>query len=142
MTDRERVMKALKCRVTDPVVECGNCPYNDAPDDWRQRCDFHRLCADALALLKEQEPRVIELSEISPNIYVWVEDRDDGTLFPLKGGVIDPDEDDYFRFDADFGNDFVYYPTGSFGKCWRVWDKCPSPEQMRDTKWEGDSDAE
>ena len=97
---------------------------------------------DALALLKEQEARVIELSEISPNIYVWLEDRDDGTVFPLKGGVIDPDGDDWFRFDADFGEDFVYYPTGPFGKHWRVWDKCPTPEQMRDTPWEGDSDAE
>lgn len=92
--------------------------------------------SDALALLKEQEPRLIELSEISPNIYVWLEDRDDGTVFPLKGGVIDPDGDDYFRFDADFGEDFVYYPTGPFGKHWRVWDKCPTEEQMRDTKWE------
>lgn len=90
----------------------------------------------AVALPKEQEPRVIELSEISPNIYVWLEDRDDGTVFPLKGGVIDPDGDDYFRFDADFGEDFVYYPTGHFEKLWRVWDKCPTEEQMRETPWE------
>lgn len=90
---------------------------------------------EILEALRLDAPRVIELSEISPNIYVWLEDRDDGTVFPLKGGVIDPDGDDYFRFDADFGEDFVYYPTGSFGECWRVWDKCPTPEQMRDTKW-------
>lgn len=57
MIEREKVMKALKCRVTDRVVECGNCPYNDSTD-WRQRCDFHRLCADALALLKEQDEGV------------------------------------------------------------------------------------
>ena len=91
---------------------------------------------EILEALRLNVPSVIELSEISPNIYVWLEDRDDGTIFPLKGGVIDPDGDDYFRFDADFGEDFVYYPTEPFGKHWRVWDKCPTPEQMRDTPWE------
>lgn len=29
-----------------------------------------------------------------------------------------------------------------YGKKWRCWTSRPSPEQMRDTKWEGDSDAE
>lgn len=133
MPDQEKVMRGLGCCYNN---NCGACPYSAII-----KCQ-HKLHSDALALLREQEPRVIELSEISPNIYVWLEDRDDGTVFPLKGGVIDPDGDDYFRFDADFGEDFVYYPTGPFGKHWRVWDKCPTEEQMRDTKWEGDSDDE
>lgn len=139
MADREKVIRGLELCAYDPdpgqelkeIRSCPECPY------YRAGCS-PQLIRDALALLKEQEPRVIELSEISPNIYVWMENRDDGTLFPLKGGVIDPDGDDYFRFDEGLGEDFVYYPTGSFGKCWRVWDKCPSPEQMRETKWEGE----
>ena len=129
--NREKVQHGLECCYNN---NCGACPYSAI-----KKCQ-HKLHSDAFALLEEQEPRVIELSEISPNIYVWVEDRDDGTVFPLKGGVIDPDGDDYFRFDADFGEDFVYYSTGRFGKNWRVWDKCPTPEQMRDTKWEGESE--
>ena len=127
--EREKVQRGLECCYNN---NCGACPYSAII-----KCQ-HKLHSDALALLREQDPRVIELSEISPDIYVWVEDRDDGTVFPLKGGVIDPDKDDYFIFDADFGEGFVYYPTGRFGKYWRVWDKCPTPEQMRDTKWEGE----
>ena len=140
MPEREKVMRGLEaCQVEEDgcttLCKANDCPYNASST----HC-MTNLHKDALALLKEQEARVIELSEISPNIYVWVEDRDDGTVFPLKGGVIDPDGDDYFRFDADFGEDFVYYPTGRFGKYWRVWDKCPTEEQMRDTKWEGGAD--
>jgi hypothetical protein len=139
MPDREKVMRDLahiavwvrsRADMATPGSDAAMLLYS-----WEKSCD------DALNLLKEQEAKVIELSEISPNIYVWLEDRDDGTVFPLKGGVIDPDGDDYFRFDADFGEDFVYYPTGgSFGKRWRVWDKCPTEEQVRDTKWEGEKE--
>lgn len=140
MPKREKViwgLMACGCGAGVPnVCEVMECPYRG-----HQGACVHLLAQDALSLLKEQEARVIELSEISPNIFVWLEDRDDGTVFPLKGGVIDPDGDDYFRFDADFGEDFVYYPTGSFGKRWRVWDKCPTEDQMRDTPWKGDSDA-
>ena len=124
--------------MADPkIIETLDCAIREANGEGWDYVDL--LIEDAqeiLESLRRCEPRVIELSEISPDIYVWLEDRDDGTVFPLKGGVIDPDGDEYFRFDADFGEDFVYYPTGPFGKHWRVWDKCPTPEQMRDTKWE------
>jgi hypothetical protein len=136
---REKVIRGLECCITcdpDGSRECKKCPYR-RKGITNEPC-FNALHADVLALLREQEPRVIDLSEISPNIYVWVEDRDDGTLFPLKGGVIDPDGDDYFRFDENIEKDFVYYPTGTFGKYWRVWNLQPTPEQMRDTPWEGE----
>ena len=119
---------------------CGNCMR-----DRKNMTNLDiRFCAyimrKAHEMLKAREPRVIELSEISPSIYVWVEDRDDGTLFPLKGGVIDPDGDDYFRFDEGLEDGLVYYPTGTFGRCWRVWNLQPTPEQMRETKWEGEKE--
>ena len=129
MSNCNEIIKRLENLAKHAVHYVGEPPFVMSLDDG---IALH----DAINLLKAQEARVIELSEISPNIYVWLEDRDDGTVFPLKGGVIDPDGDDYFRFDADFGEDFVYYPTGPFGKHWRVWDKCPTPEQMRETKWE------
>jgi len=79
---------------------------------------------------------VIDLSEISPSIYVWVEDRQEHTVFPLRGGMFDPDGDDYFRFLENVECDYVYWPVGNYGYSWRVWDKCPSPEQMEETPWE------
>lgn len=140
MADREKVMKALKCRVTDPVVECGNCPYNDATDDWRQRCDFHRLCADALYLLKEQEPRVMTLEELqaietpwnrNTPPYLWMENRSgrDNRWYPVW---------DIRECVGMIGTRGIQ----NYGVVWRIWSCRPSPEQMRDTPWKGDSDAE
>ena len=54
MIDREKVIKGLECcikRDPDDKMRCGECPYEGA-------C-LNRLKADALALLKAQEPRVI-----------------------------------------------------------------------------------
>ena len=51
MTDREKVIKGLECcikRNPDDKTMCGECPYEGA-------C-LNRLKADALALLKAQEP--------------------------------------------------------------------------------------
>jgi len=126
MPDREKVIKNLQS-------VANICALNG---------DIQSMTAigDALALLKEQEARVIELSEITPHVYVWVEDRREKTLFPLKGGMVDPDGDDYFRFVENVDADYIYWPTVAYGKWWRVWNLMPSPEQMRDTKWEGEKE--
>lgn len=117
---------------------CGN-HMRDRKDMTNLDIRFYAyLMRKAHDMLKAQEARVIELSEITPHVYVWVEDRNEKTLFPLKGGMVDPDGDDYFRFVENVNADYVYWPTVTYGKWWRVWNLMPSPEQMRDTKWEGD----
>ena len=135
---REEVVRGLtQCsREHRGLADCAECPYKLKPGHYAGLECWCRLCDDALDLLKEQEPRVIDLSEISPSIYVWVEDRQEHTVFPLRGGMFDPDGDDYFRFLENVECDYVYWPVGNYGYSWRVWDKCPSPEQMEETPWE------
>ena len=53
MPDREKVIKGLECHVN--LFKCHDCPYVDAiHPGWG--CHLEELIADALALLKEQEP--------------------------------------------------------------------------------------
>ena len=67
MLDREKVIKALKCR-KDADKRCGNpCEYtglchyakairgSDGEIYFPYLCDRERICADAIAMLKEQE---------------------------------------------------------------------------------------
>jgi hypothetical protein len=152
MADREKVMKALKCRVTDPVVECGNCPYNDATDDWRQRCDFHRLCADALALLREQEPRVMPLDEVR-NLkyddvvyYQGINTNSVESAIVLHGEKMVPEVNTrvvQFRHADGTGgwNGINNADLNGYGKKWRCWTSRPTREQMRDTPWEGENET-
>lgn len=74
MTDREKrekVITALECYTTNaPLQEqerencdlCDSCDYYVAPDGLSY-CDVLTMLEDALALLKEQMPRVITLEE-------------------------------------------------------------------------------
>lgn len=55
MLNREKIVKGLEICYSPPS-KCENCPYYDLPDE--QSCN-DVLCLDALALLKEQEPKTI-----------------------------------------------------------------------------------
>ena len=61
MADLEKVIKGLRCCLKD---DCDNCPYYDPEVD--HDCDYFGKClrgnmyADALALLKAQEPVMVE----------------------------------------------------------------------------------
>ena len=53
---REEIIRGLECRHRNPIGEdCENCHYG-VRFARRWGCDFGRLCGDALALLKAQEP--------------------------------------------------------------------------------------
>ena len=74
MQDREKVIKALECRKNadkrcgNPCEESGMCHYATAirgldGDIYKPFiCDRERICADALAILKEQ-PEVVRCRE-------------------------------------------------------------------------------
>lgn len=140
MTDREKVIEALECLANNPFLDCDKCPYN-APTliPLKQRCDYTRICADALALWREQEPRVMAEGEVlhSTGKPIWFESR--GMYLSKKGFWILP-----FEVDPELHIRFVQSVTGGkitlslidYGKIWRCWTSRPSPEQMRDMKWE------
>jgi hypothetical protein len=125
MTDREKVKCGLECCYDD---NCGACPYSAS-----KKCQ-HELHSDALALLREQEPRVMTLEEIIKlNDWVWVDYEDAFNGYEYK-----------LEYDPDCGR--VEWLNGAtdgmeeYGKTWRCWTSRPSPEQMRDTKWEGEKE--
>lgn len=56
MTDREKVIKGLECCSAMSGDECQKCPYGHECRDTDLPYGMPHLAADALALLKEQEP--------------------------------------------------------------------------------------
>lgn len=62
MPDREKVIKALECIVADTDLDCKKCDYY-IRDDVPQYCATTNVLRDALALLKEQEETINDLTE-------------------------------------------------------------------------------
>ena len=126
MTEREKVIRGLERFIDDFKPFCGN------RDDWQR-------VYDALALLREQEPRVMTLEKL-PAIetpwnrntppYLFVERRSPIEARWMSWGFIH----DSVRW-------LGIMRKQNYGSKWRIWNLRPTPDQMRDTKWE-DSDAE
>jgi hypothetical protein len=124
---REKVIFALRyCREN----MCGpECPYyyddiNESPAD----CILERVTGDVLALLKEQEPRVMTLEEvIHSKDWVWYQWKN-----THYGWAIAVNCDGKWIEWEDSTTDQLC----KYGEKWRCWTSRPTPEQMRDTKWE------
>lgn len=57
MADMEKLLDGLHCRATNfPEKDCAHCHYGIQMGR-RWGCDFMRMCGDAIALLKAQEPK-------------------------------------------------------------------------------------
>lgn len=133
MPDREKVIRGLElCAGTD----CIGCPYRGVSP-----CQ-NKLAADALALLKEQEPRVLEYSEIEKHPLVWLEDNDKEDVIPALFLQYNGWNAEFLRQSPDeyvsslVRSATVYAVEKTYGVMWRAWTSRPSPEQMRDTPWE------
>ena len=59
MIDREKVLKGLECCAAMGGYECQKCPYRHECLDNDLPYGMPHLAADALALLKEQEPKTV-----------------------------------------------------------------------------------
>jgi hypothetical protein len=122
MADREKVIRGLECCI-DPEVPCRECPYYNYG-----HCDPDDVRRDALALLKEQEPRVMTLEEvIHSKDWVWYQWKN-----THYGWAIAVNCDGKWIEWEDSTTDQLC----KYGEKWRCWTSRPSPEQMRDTKWE------
>jgi len=135
MTDaekREKVIRGLELCAYDPdpgqelkeVRSCPECPY------YRAGCS-PQLIRDALALLREQEPRVMTQEEVlatQEGVVVWMEENSE------SGNYIQPIVS---TGNGCLGN--FYIGVGAYGvemRERRFWSSRPSEQQMRDTKWE------
>lgn len=98
------------------------------------RCDVAREIVD---LLKEQEPRVLtprEFDEVRLSKPVWLEVRNMGLLGPALSRYLRP-EYGMVAFSL-IENRAIERNVTEYYWGWRCWTSRPTPEQMRDTKWE------
>jgi hypothetical protein len=139
MAEREKVVRGLELCAYDPdpgqelkeLRSCPECPY------YRAGCS-PQLIRDALALLQEQEARVMTLEElrdvgqvweISAPPYLWLDkNRSIYNTISFWCAWRDIYEMIHGRHDK--------YTDENYGSEWRCWNAFPTPEQMRDTKWE------
>lgn len=135
MTDtekRDKVIRGLIWHKAGHYVECLKCPYRD------DGCET-TLCNDALALLKEQVPKVMRLEEARETLHnedfvYFIEDIDIGMLVGFRAG------EDYLSLsNGDYMNLDDLDECGSleaeYGKTFRFWTSRPSKEQMKNAPW-------
>ena len=142
MTDIEKVIKGLECAIgTRGIKTCDDCPYDN--DFNCIGCDI--VMRDALALLKEQEPRMLMLEELKQSVCpCWFESRN--TYMGQEGFWIIPDffterlMHYVFSIPSKHKNhtDYAYSDLGqaSYNRTWRCWTSKPTDEQRKAVKWE------
>lgn len=131
MSDRERVMKELSWLIY-------NFPQQIDPKDAADKmCNaINTYCSDALSLLKEQEPRVLDWNEIGTvDGAVWLEDRDENEVVP--GLVMQM----HSAVNLDIKKDGKLHTASAsrsdYGDRWRAWSARPTEEQRKAVKWNG-----
>lgn len=132
MKSREDVIKCIECNLNFVQrSDCECCGY---------KCDKEmflsvpiNLLADALALLKAQEPRVITLEEVHMHEVYWIEQSDVARPWPTamhhirNAGLLDgPTYQDYFGKNLN---------TKEYGKTWRCWTSRPDEATREATPW-------
>lgn len=126
---RERVIRGLKfcvqCRLPK---DCDGCPY-EGERTYAVPCG-HVLMADALALLKEQEPRVMTREEvIHSNDWIWYEWKN-----THYGWTVAVNCDGKWIEWEDSTTDQLC----EYGKKWRCWTYRPTEEQRKAVLWDGE----
>lgn len=152
MDDREKVISMLKCVVNLETVYAKDCKRRGCP--YAGTDCMMAVAADALALLREQEPRVMTLEEVR-NLkyddvvyYQGINTNSVESAIVLHGEKMVPEVNTrvvQFRHADGTGgwNGINNADLNGYGKKWRCWTSRPTPEQMRETKWEKEgSDAE
>lgn len=135
MIEREKVVRGLELCAYDPdpgqelkeIRSCPECPY------YRAGC-YPQLIRDALALLKEQEARVIPLFELltydkkwqfNTPPYLCIEEIDAKRMWWRLWGEIYHS----IRCEGTMG-------SNNYGTKWRCWTLHPTEEQRKAAKWD------
>ena len=133
MVDREKVIRGLEAcnRQSYNGSDCQNCPYYDDEDTAELPfgiCNIQDMFDDALALLKEQEARVVTTADFEDN-----PNLDDGYHLNVW---------EEYKDGARCGwNTINVNDVRAFTDLRRYWTSRPTPEQMRDTPWKGEKNA-
>ena len=129
MIDREKVINALE-------------DYEPYAREFDSLSVYGWVVLDALALLKEQEPRVMTLEEVKGMKRLTicaVEQRSKviKTTFNAEyGGIVTIGNENFLDFGL-YGDTNRYRRTEArYGKTWRCWTSRPTDEQIQAVKWD------
>lgn len=130
MADREKALKGLEQCVNG---ECASCPYQNS-EDLGSCFDIDVLLSDTLALLKEQEARVLDWNEIGTvDGAVWLEDRDENEVVP--GLVMQMHSAANLDIKKDGKLHTASASRSDYGERWRAWSARPTEKQRKAVKW-------
>lgn len=100
------------------------------------------IVGNAIALLKAQEPRVMDVDEViacEKGAVLWVEERQGviWNLFPLEIDVnsIHPDTGTAYLFFITY-HDLRKFECDEYNQTWRCWTERPTKEQREDASWQ------
>lgn len=134
MTKQEKVIRGLEaCQVEEDgcttFCKANGCPYNVSST----HC-MTNLHKDALALLKEQEARVLTPYEVRAEYeIVWLDRKN----ISCEVAILQRIACSMYEFSIMGTNEMPSLLESQYGKTWRCWTSRPS----EDTKWEVNSDV-
>lgn len=129
MPDLEKVIRGLECCANEiPCIE--KCPYNELGDSWHD-CVPH-LAADALELLKAQEPKLLTIEEITGDGECWFEGINGARGYADCYMCTGSKEVEVHRISMKP----EYVSWDDFKKKWRCWSSRPTDEQRKAVKWD------
>lgn len=132
MADLEKTIRGLECCAAMSGDQCARCPYaKECEEGGHLFGGTAHLCADALSLLKVQEPRVLTLEELYDAEYVFFEDDRTGVLCLLPCG-----DDEYETYFTSRHCDIIQRRKENYSKSWRCWTSRPSDSERGNTPWE------
>ena len=139
MTEREKVIKGLECRLDingSKYKHCLTCDYRHDIDHCQWACQTDGILEDALALLKAQEPRVLaidELRKLQKQDVVWLEDADKEAIIP--GIVITALKKEWQFMTFTSCSGLFCVSCVDYGKRWRCWTSRPDQATREATPW-------
>lgn len=136
MIDREKVIKGLEhCLEIEGDGSCVGCPYDDDCFVENVECG-EPMMRDALALLKEQEPRVLSLEEVlalNPDTPIYFQHKSGESGWDIYRGIEDDITCDIATGALWAQGDYWY--QNEYGKSFVCWTSRPTDEQMEVTPW-------
>jgi hypothetical protein len=129
--DIGKIIDGFECCINNErtTPDCEHCPYLEIEGICTA---LHILHGDALAALKEMQPRQITYEEAVNARICCIEDKDGDIEWPVEiwegWGYVEVTE---MGVDSSFRR-----ISHQYGKTWRCWNKEPTKEQAKAAKWE------
>ena len=136
--DVEKVIKGLECCTKKLCIYKDTekeCPYSELCGDYEEAFEdcTTALSKDALALLKAQEPRVMEFDDVVGGDECWLEAVNGACGYADCYACTGTGEVQVFRCKYDNPQ---YIIAKDYLKTWRCWTSRPTDAQREAVKWE------